>query len=152
MKSFLSLLLLFWVAAVAVANEGIGVREDSQPGPPDHATHVRAGCNFDDIMAKCGDIYIKSIDDFVYGVRVLRQWETNVVSKVRAYAEKLRTDPYVEGRDNPDVAIAYAFMHYICFEPLIEAGQEHKIYECMLEDQMCARIEGIEAWCEGMNA
>ena len=182
MKSFLSLLLLLWATLVAsqgnsenapgLDENGPGNSEaatdhssqgnsedapgldESGPGNSenvtDHSTHVSVECTFDTILARCGDVYMASIDDEAYGRRVLRQWDTNVVNKCQAYANKLRTDPYVEGRDNPDVAMAYCFMHYICFDPIILNGEEHKVYKCMLG--MCPRIEGIEAWCEGMNS
>ena len=136
MKSFLPVLLLFWAASFAAA-------DDPEPAP----SHLQ--CNFADIMELCGGTYVGSIDDEVYGNRTLSEWTTNVVNKVEAYAAKLENGDNVEGSDNPDVAISYCFMHYICFDPLIEQGQEHNVYTCM--KRLCPRIEGIEEWCEGMN-
>ena len=107
-----------------------------------------ASCNYDTILAKCGDIKLHSIDDEVYGYNALKDWTVNVMDPVTRYNQRLKTDPYVEGRDNPDVAIAYAFMHYVCFDDQILNGEEYKIYECMRE--FCPRIENIESWCDGM--
>ena len=142
MKSFASFLLLLWTAVVSAdpnENSVLSTRASDHPE-----------CTFDDILMRCGSIRMHSIDDSIYGYRPLIDWKVNVVNPVAKYANKLKTDPYVEGRDNPDVAIAYAFMHYICFDSLILDGEEHKIYECMLEK--CPRIVGIEEWCEGMNS
>jgi len=108
-------------------------------------------CTFEKIMDKCGSIYLESIDDKVYGQRSLDGYDVNVVSPVRKFWEKLN-DPNsnAEGKNNKDVAISYAFMHYVCFEPLIAPGEETKIYKCMLD--FCPRVRNIEQWCEGMNA
>lgn len=146
MKSFLSsLLLLLWSTAASAQ----GNSENTPASDNAQGTHVGLSCTYGDIVQLCGGIYIRSIDDSVYGNRTLSQWRTNVLDKVEKYANKLETDPYVEGRDNPDVAISYCFMHYICFESMIAAGEEHKVYSCM--KRLCPRIEGIEEWCEGMN-
>ena len=77
--------------------------------------------------------------------------EVNVVGKVRAYNDRLLMGhPSAEGKDNPDVAIAYAFMHYVCFDPTVAELEETKMYNCMLP--LCPRVEGIESTCEGMNS
>lgn len=102
-------------------------------------------------VASCGDIYLESIDDGVYGHRKLVDHEVNVVGKVRAYNNRLQMGhPSAEGKDNPDVAIAYAFMHYVCFDASVAELEETKIYNCLLP--LCPRAEGIEPTCEGMNS
>jgi len=131
-SSLLSALALLWVSLAVVA-------------AVDTST-----CNFDSIVAKCGDIHLESIDDSVYGQRTLSQYENIVMKGVRRYNQKLQAGVALEGSDNPDVAIAYAFMHYVCFEPLIVPGEETKVYNCIRE--LCPRADNIESTCEGMNS
>ena len=129
--TLLSSLVLLWVSLLGAAS----------------ATE----CTFDSIVSACGDLYLQSIDDTVYGHRKLIDYDTNVMSRIRRFNDRLHSGrPGVEGTDNPDVAIAYAFMHFICFDPTISPGEEKKVYNCV-RDQ-CPRAENIESSCEGMNA
>jgi hypothetical protein len=105
-------------------------------------------CTFEGIVQHCGDIELKSIDDEAIGAKPMKEWRTNLMDPVGKYAKDLQEKPYVEGSDNPDVAIAYAFMHYICFNDYIAFGEENKIFECIRT--LCPRAENIEPYCDGL--
>lgn len=150
-----SLVVAFWATLVSAQGQGLGlgqqgVGQGQGQGAENGAAFQNIECNFENILFMCGSLTVGSIDDSVYGVRKLREYETNVINPVQAFWNKLQSgNPNVEGVDNPDVAISYAFMHYVCFDPIIAAGEEHKVYTCMRE--FCPRVENIEQWCEGMN-
>jgi hypothetical protein len=105
-------------------------------------------CTFEGIMQHCGKIVLHSIDDENIGAKPLKEWETNVINPVSRFATALQTEPNAEGVDNQDVAIAYAFMHYMCFDDYLAFGEENKIYLCMRE--LCPRAENIEPFCDGL--
>jgi hypothetical protein len=131
--------VLVWVVllglAVAEENRNKGIADL----PP---------CTFEGIMQQCGDIVLHTIDDENIGAKPLKEWTVNVIEPVSRFATALKEKPNTEGVDNQDVAIAYAFMHYICFDDYIGFGEEHKIYLCIRE--MCPRAESIEPYCEGL--
>jgi hypothetical protein len=106
-------------------------------------------CNFENILDKCGDIVMSTIDIHVYVPKQLRENTVGVIEPIRAFAERLENSPS-SNNHNKDIQLAYSFIHYICFDDAIAALAERPVYDCLIS--VCPRAENnIPSQCEGLH-
>jgi len=139
-------LLFFWLTVPAVVAQ-------HWPEFNRHGRRLNQNCNFDDIVAPdgCGLVEIPTADPETNPPKKFMFYDKELVHPLKKYAKCLKEKPNCEGVDNPDVAIAWATMHYICTHWEFVNGAQKAMWKC-LNDELGCKLEGrVPLECEGMN-